>query len=126
MDKKNKARQKQDFDSRRGARELSPLRPGDSVWVPDRGAEAEVREEVAPRSYEVESEDGSFRRNRQDIVRLPSGANERHGLEKETEASKYKFTVLDIPATDPTAPPPENLRRSSRNTKPPDRLDPSC
>ena len=67
----SKARQKRNFDSHHGARELSPLSPGDHVWLPQRESEGEVQEEVAPQSYTVESEEGQVRRNRRDIVRLP-------------------------------------------------------
>ena len=57
-DRRNKARQKEDFDSHHGARPLPPLQPGDKVWVPGRESESEVKREVAPppRSYEIETE----------------------------------------------------------------------
>ena len=35
-DKKSKARQKRNHDARHGARDLTPLQPGDSVWIPQR------------------------------------------------------------------------------------------
>lgn len=35
-DAKLKARQKHNFGEQHGTRELSPLLPGDTVWVPDR------------------------------------------------------------------------------------------
>ena len=69
-DQKNKQRQKRKFDSHHGARELS--QSGDRVWVPERKSEAEVQEEVAPQSFTVNSEDRTFRRNRQHLIRLPS------------------------------------------------------
>ena len=47
-DEENKRRQKENFDRHHGARELSDLSPGDSVWLPDRKTEAVVGEEVAP------------------------------------------------------------------------------
>ena len=75
-DKKSKVRQKQDFDSHHGARELPLLQPGDQVWVSGREMEAEVQGEVAPQSYVVETEDGTFRRNRQQLVRLPNSETE--------------------------------------------------
>ena len=70
-DQRNKARQKRDFDTHHGARQLPSLQPGDQVWLPERECEGEVQEEVAQQSYTVQSEDGSFRRNRQDLIRLP-------------------------------------------------------
>ena len=36
-----------------GIRELSPLSPGDSVWIPDWSSEAQVSNQVDQRSYEV-------------------------------------------------------------------------
>ena len=58
-DEQIKARQKRNFDGHHGARELPPLIPGDTVWVPDRGTEARVKEEVAPHSYEITTGDGT-------------------------------------------------------------------
>ena len=71
-DQQIKRRQKKDFDSHHGARELPPLQPGDHVWVQGRESEAEVEGEVAPRSYQVVTEDGTFRRNRRNLIRLPN------------------------------------------------------
>ena len=42
-----KVKQIKDFNSCHRARELSPLESGDRIWVPERGSEAEVCEEVA-------------------------------------------------------------------------------
>ena len=52
-DQQLKARQKENFDTRHGARELSPLSPGTSTWIPDRSSEALVSGEEDHRSYEV-------------------------------------------------------------------------
>lgn len=57
-DRVSKARQKRNFDSYHGARKLSPLLPGDCVWLPQQESEGEVQEEVAPQSYTVKSEEG--------------------------------------------------------------------
>ena len=62
-DARLKNRQKTNFDQRRGVRELSPLEPGDTVWLPDIEREAEVTAEVATHSYKVTSDNGSTRRN---------------------------------------------------------------
>ncbi len=69
-DRQLKARQKKDHDSHHGVRSLSPVAPGDSVWVRDRRAEATVDQEVGPRSYEVTTPDGSYRRNPNTATRL--------------------------------------------------------
>ena len=70
-DKKSKARQKRNHDARHGARDLTPLQPGDSVWIPQRQNMGLVREEVAPHSYTVEIESDTIRRNRRDLIHLP-------------------------------------------------------
>ena len=65
-----KRNQKNNFDSRRGVRDLPELEEGELVWTPDRQAEAVVQE-VAPRSYNVSTPDGTVRRNRRDLVQMP-------------------------------------------------------
>ena len=122
-DRRNKARQKEDFDSHHGARPLPPLQPGDKVWVPGRESETEVKREVAPLSYKIETEEGTFRRNRQHLIHLPT-----------QERPEKSGAVEDL--TDPLASTAETghneqsismeLRRSMRHTRPPERLDPSC
>lgn len=116
-DKTNKARQKKNFDSHHGARELSPLLPGDQVWVPQRECEGEVQEEVTPRSYTVETEDGSVRRNRRDLIRLPNCESSESS--QQTESNVDQETQQSESNTTP------EVRRSSRTSRPPERLDPS-
>ena len=114
-DEQNKARQKNNFDSQRRARELPSLQPGDIAWLPDREVEGEVQQEVAPRSYLVESADSTYRRNRRHITQLPDqpqADSEQTGSEQTAPRSEP-----------PTSPPPP--RRSSCLTRPPERQDPS-
>ena len=66
-----RAKQKSSHDKHRGVREVSPLDPGTLVWMPDRESEGVVTEEVAPRSYTVETQDGTYRRNRRDLIETP-------------------------------------------------------
>ena len=61
VDEHNKERQRKNFTNRRGARDLPQLQPGDSVWLPDKKVEGKTGEEVAPQSFNVLSEDGSYR-----------------------------------------------------------------
>lgn len=110
-DKENKARQKKDFDSHHGARHLSPLLPGDQVWISQRECEGEVQEMVSPQSYNVELEDGSVRRNRRDLVRLTNSQS--------TESSDTLETQQNVSNALP------EVRRSGRTSRPPERLDPS-
>ena len=73
-------------ETHNGARGLSPSQSGDRVWVPKRKSEAEVQEEVAPQSFTVNSEDGTYRRNRQHLIRLRRPAQlKRVNREKRTK-----------------------------------------
>ena len=123
-DKKSKARQKQDFDSHHGARELPLLQPGDQVWVSGRETEAEVQGEVAPQSYVIETEDGTFRRNRQQLVRLPNSETENtSGLHDRAETTEPIEESTSNESSESIVPP--LIRRSTRHSRPPERLDPS-
>lgn len=106
-DKKQKSNQKRNYDHRHGSRELPDLEPGDKVWISNRQEQAQVQNQVAPRSYEVETDNnGVYRRNRRDLVTMPSSQNN-ETMETNTE-----------PVVQP-------LRRSTRSTTKPDRWDPS-
>ncbi len=47
QDRKIKDRQKRNFDSHHGVRELPSLEPGDLVWLPDRQSEGEIQKQVS-------------------------------------------------------------------------------
>ena len=89
-DEQIKARQKCNFDDHRGARELPPLIPGDTVWVPDRGTEARVEEEVAPQSYEITTGDGTYRRNRRALISIPETPGQSETVTTTVEKSKRR------------------------------------
>ena len=61
---------KSKFDRCHRARDLSPALPRDLVWIPDSTEQRTVRDEITPRSYEVETPSCTFRRNRRDIIHL--------------------------------------------------------
>lgn len=61
-----RARMKKNFDERHRAKNLPPLRPGDNIWIPGNRSGGIVLEESNPRSYTVQTEQGTFRRNRRD------------------------------------------------------------
>jgi hypothetical protein len=132
-DKKSKTRQKTDFDSRHGARELPPLQPGDLVWMPARQTEGEVQREVAPQSYEVEQDEGSIRRNRRDLIRLPSSGEDQsessdHVEQSESnsnESTSNEVTSNESNSAESNSNTQPMLRRSSRTSRPPERFDPS-
>ncbi len=70
-DEREKRRQKENFDAHHGARELPTLSPGDTVWCKDRQSPAQVVEETAPRSYVIQTPEGTYRRNRRHVVATP-------------------------------------------------------
>ena len=112
-EKQLKDRQKRNFDKRHGVRDLPQLIPGDLVWMPDREEEAVVEEEVAPRSYDVSTSGGTLRRNRRNLVQLPDELPEEpNELENERD---------EEPSVDEQPP----VRRSTRMSRPLERLDPS-
>ena len=68
-------RQQSNFNHRHKVKVLEPLLPGETVWIPDRNTTGTVTKETAVRSYEVQTEDGRYRRNRQQIISLPTQPN---------------------------------------------------
>ena len=104
-----KEKKTESFNKRHRVQELPELDPGDIVWVPDRNAEATVMEQTDNRSYEVQTDEGRYRRNRRDIVELPR-----------QEPSEQTAT-----GTEPSENNDTTSRRSERSTHPPDRYDPS-
>ena len=119
--------QKTNFDQRRGVRELSPLEPGDTVCLPDIEREAEVTAEVATHSYKVTSDNGSTRRNRQDLIHVPqgveAGADPWPDLDTEEEVDTSKRPTQPERSTQPERPtqpeqlvsdPSQETRRSLR------------
>ena len=116
-DRHQKQRQEKTFNCHHGARDLPELSPGDTVWVPDRRSEAIVQDEANPRSYEVETTDGTYRRNRRDLVQLPEQPAQ------ETNAPVAPNT--EQPQQSSSESTDAASRRSSRATQRPQRYDPS-
>ena len=54
-----KIRQKRNFDSHHGAREQTPLDPGNQVWTPDLQTKGTVEKDAATRSYYINTEKGT-------------------------------------------------------------------
>ena len=109
-DERAKVRQQSNYDQHHGVKELSPLMAGQTVWMPDRKEEAKVVQEAGTRSYEVETSEGTYRRNRRDLIFLP-----------ETQPDTNSSGNEEMP-NDKTEP---ALRRSTRVPNPPNRFDPS-
>lgn len=68
-DARQKLQQKANFDRRHKARELSTLQPGQPVWISDKREYGKiVKKAEEPRSYIVETQKGTVRRNRFHLV----------------------------------------------------------
>ena len=78
---------KKNFDNCHKARELQPLRPGDTVWIPENKSNGTVVEQSNTRSYTVRVQDGTIRRNRRDLIAMPDP--------QESESTDEQSTVRD-------------------------------
>ena len=117
-----KIKQKSFYD--RAAKQLPPLSRNDTVRIEEPGGwktKATVLQEVAPRSFTVRTEEGQiFRRNRRSLLKTPE-------TEELSEAQSEPDSIPPPPIHSPTptqhtSPPTPVLRRSTRESKKPDRL----
>ena len=122
-------RQKANYD--KVSKSLVSLSPNDTVRLQDFkywNRKATVLKEVAPRSYNVRTEDGQvLRRNRRSLLKTPETLEQSADDELCTTTTAPPPTELkDLPPPadpKPSEPVPEHvLRRSTRESKPPDRL----
>ena len=104
-----KIKQKENYDNRHKTSEQYILEPGDEVWISDQGVSGEVENEQGPRSYQVRTSTGVVRRNRSDINRLPS--------QDEHSSGDERPPITQFTTSGDTC----QLRRSLRQSKPPDR-----
>jgi len=121
----NKGKQKRNFDTHHRAIDLTPLSPGDRVWVTDRGSDATVVTEAAPRSYEVQTPDGTYRHNRRHLVVLPHTSSTTPSSDEGTAESKSMPRLTEGSDTCESNDEHPVLRQSGRASKPPDTYDPS-
>ena len=63
-----KERQRENFNHHRG-KDFVPLKQGQTVWIPDTSSEGQV---TNPRSYEIQTSNGTYRRNRSHVLPLPT------------------------------------------------------
>ena len=84
---------------------------GQTVWMPDRNEAAKVVQEAGTRSYEVETSEGTYRRNRRALIPIP-----------EIQSIDTNTSVNEEMLNDKTEP---TLRRSNRESNPPSPFDPS-
>ena len=119
QDMKEKHKQKLNFDSRHQVTDLKSLAPGDCVWLPDQQSAGRVLAENAPRSYDVETPAGQYRRNRRHIIPLPVT----EPFIEDNSRSDNDNVCSDSDTSSPTND-TDTVKAKSRHTvKPPDRLD---
>ena len=87
---------------------MPSLQTGQLIWLSHSNVEAHVEEQVAPRSYSVNTPQGQIRRNRRDLIELlqSTPSSNRSPTEAETNPSNNNVTT----------------RRSTRESHPPQRL----
>lgn len=121
---------KLNFDARHSAKPLHVLQQGDQVWIKDRKETATVREKVHERSYLVDTQKSTFRRNRVQLNKLPKSETNSNQPTATTTTNKDP-TRLEIPTTTQKAqevnpspnPQQQTLQtRSGRTIRKPDRL----
>ena len=125
------------FNRRHAAREATPLKPGDTVFVKDMKKSGEIiKKHHNPRSYIVLTDSGPIRRNRTHLVTTSNEAHPPGGPTAATNSPTVHpppllppSTPRPSPASTPvqptTSPAPDipTLRRSQRITRKPQRLD---
>ena len=125
-EKKLKERTQYNYDRHHGVRELEPLSSGQTVWIPDRGEEAQVLQESGTRSYEVRTSDGGvYRRNRRALVDTPNSDS----LDTNTTDTEIpeQSAEIEMDPNERTSDTDTQVhpRRSSRQSQAPERLDTS-
>ena len=126
-EQEQRRKQKVNFDRPHRARDLLPALSGDLVWIPDRREQGTIGDEIAPRSYKVETPSGTYRRNRRDIIRLPAedispGRPESHDSDSDETMSDDRSQSGESGRGLPS-PLTHSLRQSSRVTYQPDYYD---
>ena len=112
-------RQQSNFNRRHKAKALEPLLPGEPVWIPDRNTTGTVTKEAASRSYEVQTESGRYRRNRQQIIPLPAQPNT---TSADTSDANTQLHSDHNESSDNQHDSQYTLTQSGRVSKPPTRL----
>ena len=111
-------KQKANYNSRHRARNLEPLLPGETVWLPDRESGGTVVEESSPRSYTIQIPNGQFQRNRRHIIPTPSNVTSELPPSAETISTNNDLPTNSSDQQDSI----HSRTRSGRVSKPPDRF----
>ena len=117
-ERKMRDRMKRNFDKRHRVKNLKQLNPGDIVWIPEHEAGGTVVRESNTRSYVVQTDNGTFRRNRRDLILMPDGTG------TPSRGAENDQSDLDPPAETGVSQRAngETKTRSGRVSKPPARL----
>ena len=117
-----RSKQQKNFNRRHQTKSLESLLPYETVWVPDHNTSGTVIEGNAPRSYTIQIPSGHFRRNRRHVISLPTATQSstddtisNDTPEESPHNNNGQQNDRDVTSTD-------TLTRSSRVSKPPDRL----
>ena len=122
-ERKLKKRNKRNFDSRHKVKDLQPLQPGDTVWIPESKSEGTIVEQSDPRSYTVRVQNGTIRRNRRDLIVLPD-PQESVSPEEQNSDGNGQEQIQNDRNSDATSTETETRKtRSGRVSKPPERLE---
>ena len=120
-----KTRQKRNLDSHQGARELTPLDPGNEVWIPDLQTKGTVEKDAATRSYYIDTKKGTtVRRNRRVSNQLPERRDP--GKESIAKEQSTEQTTNELPTERMAIDDTTQTTKSGRLIKAPSRYIEQC
>ena len=111
-EEKIRERQQKNFNNHHRARQLGSLQTGEQVYIPDNSSEGIVLEEPSPRSYVVQTPNGTYRRNRRHLLPLPSDNDSQSNTNISTEDNDVESLPSNTCRT-----------KSGRLSRPPERLN---
>ena len=114
-------KQTENFNSRHQSRELTPLFPGETVWVTDQQTLAAVVELSSPRSYQVQTSSGMLRRNRRHLNPLRNIVSDAQ-MEPDPNVETTEGPPPEMNSQVTTDMPNVTCIRSGRISAPPSRL----
>ena len=106
-------RQQDNFNNYHQAKQLRPLQVGEQVYIPDNSSEGTVIEESTTRSYIVQTDGGTYRRNRRQLLPLPAT----------TDVTEQNSQSENVSETPDSLPSDACRTRSGRISRPPERLN---
>ena len=127
-DKREKERQAKNFNARHAVRELPALLPGDEVCVRDREETGTIMSETTPRSYLVQTPEGTFRRNRRHVIEMSQHESGDKPPQPDTVSNDLSETTSTNDSSY-SADPSDGRRqystrlRSGKTVRPPERFD---